>query len=396
MSQLKNQPLITYFVKFLQQTNSCINAILRDNNVIINPEDYVELRKGLKWYVRFERLGEMILINRSKKSKNSFINLEQISSLLKLHYKWLTKFLRKLYTIIRKYAICEKSESEVRLLLDTVNNLNDKLDLAYDPVKKISKRIKKHLTLPPPHSSETSMNVYTGLKKITRDLDTRNEEDNLKRELKIVFTQLEDVHKIVCETISLWKDVYSENSISSTTLETFLKLEKLCDVNHVSLRVPAEIDNVLHRFLQTKERTHLNSRIQLWPIYEYMFLSLAYSVQGEMCLEGDITDSTCIIQFFSDILHQAGVCNIPCNLIGLLSAITNRDVEQRRKMFLLPELFCHLAQFAQRSYAVKDSSLLLHWHGLTQEDVDKLSTSYTESKVCMHISFDGILFVDEY
>ncbi|KYM78871.1 Midasin [Atta colombica] len=96
-SQLKNQPLIMYFVQFLEQTRSCINAILQDIN--INIKEYIDLRKELKWFTRFETLGEFTLIDKTKKSKDVFMNLDRISVLLRVHYKWLLKLLRNLTSL---------------------------------------------------------------------------------------------------------------------------------------------------------------------------------------------------------------------------------------------------------------------------------------------------------
>ncbi|XP_020296660.1 midasin-like [Pseudomyrmex gracilis] len=378
LSQLKNQPLVTCFAQFLKRANSCIAAILRDSNVSTNPKEYVEARKELKWYTRFEKLGEMTLINKLEKSEAFFKNLEQISLLLKIHYKWLLKFLHKLFAIARKFPN-EKIANEIEHLLDIVDNINDQLELVYDPMKKISKKIKKYLILPSPHSSETSMNVHLRLRTIAKDFSVRDESGNsLKRELKILFVQLKDSLMMRYQTIRLWCDIYSREPIGDTILRTILEVERFCDESHIRLRVPVEIENVLDKVyaLPGTETAHLNAKIQLWPIYEYIFLSFAYKLQGEMCLQGTSSaaiSTECLAKF-------ADVPSIPINLISLLNVMARKEVERRQKTLLLPELFCRLEQFTRQSYAVKGASRLLHWRGITEKNLEKSLTLYSESK----------------
>ncbi|XP_032667152.1 midasin [Odontomachus brunneus] len=378
-SQLKNQPLITHFVEFLQRANSCIDAILRDGNMSVSPDVYVELRRHLRWYTRFERLGETMLVDKSKKSKNVFINLKQTSTLLRVHYKWLLKFLRKLCEMINEFTPCQKTVNEIESLIEMKNDLNHQLQSVYNPVQKISKRIKKYLTLPLPHPSEISMNVHSELGEITKDLEARDETGNtLKRELKIVSVQLNEGPAMRRQTISLWSDVHSLKAIDEETLETVLTVKRFCDDSHIRLRTPAEIESVRDQvsLLPAGEMTQLNARTQLWPIYEHMFLSLASSLQGKMCLEETIPAA--IIE--QCLARYADIASIPSDLMGLLTAMTRTEIEQRQS--LLPLLFYQLAHFAQRSYAIQDSSLLLQWRGVTEEeDVESSLTAYSAPKM---------------
>lgn len=377
---MKNQPLITHFVEFLQCTNSCIGAILRDGNVSVSPDEYVELRRHLKWYTRFERLGETTLVDKSKKSKSVFNNLKQISTLLRVHYKWLLKLLRKLYKMVEGFTPCEKTANEIESLTKMTNDLNDQLQAVYNPIQKISKRIKRHLALPLPHPSETSMNVHSELGEITKDLEARDETGStLKRELKIVSVQLNEGPAMRRQTISLWSDVHFGKAIDEETLEAVLTVKRFCDDRHIRLRTPAEIESVRDQvsLLPAGEMTQLNARTQLWPIYEHVFLSLASSLQGRMCLEETIP--TAITE--QCLARYADVASIPTDLMGLLIAMTRTEVEQRQR--LLPLLFYQLAHFAQRSYAVRNSSLLLQWRGVTEEEnMENSLTAYSAPKVC--------------
>ncbi|XP_072761011.1 midasin [Anoplolepis gracilipes] len=372
-SQLKDQPLITYFVQFIERSNSYIETILRDSDISVSAEKYVELRRELKWYTRFEELGETTLINKLKKSKSTFTNLEQISSLLKVHYKWLLKFLRKLSTIAGQFPN-EKTTSEIELW-KIVFEVNSQLDSVYDPIKKISKRVKKYLTLPPPHSSEICMKVHSELRRLTRDFNIRNEKDMfLKQKLKIISVQLKDALAMRHQMISLWSDVYLRKPIDEMT--SIAEVERFCDESHIRLRVSADIETVLNRVrsLPEEEITQLNARIQLWPIYEYVFMSLACTLQAEMCREGTISAATsteCLARF-------ADVPSVPSNLIGLLNMLTQTEVEYTQRILLLPELFCQLAQFA---HAIKSTNCFLHWSGITEEDMNTSLTSCAEYKV---------------
>lgn len=349
----------------------------------MNTEEYVELRTELKWFTRFERLGEMTLIDKSEKSKSTFTNLEQVSLLLRVHYKWLLKFLRKLFVIARK-SLSTETMSELKQLWKTISRTNNQLESVYDPIRKISKRIKKYLTLPPPHSTEISMEVHSKLMRITRDFDVKDEGGStLKQELKIISVQLKDALAMRQQTISLWSDIYSRKSIDETMLRVVHEVERFCNESHIRLRVPAEVEDILNRVrsLPEKEMAQLSTRIRLWPIYEYMFLSLVSTLQGEMCREVTISGvalAECLAKF-------TDVASIPSDLMGMLSAIARMGVEEVRgsELLLLPELFCCLAQFVQRSHAFKDTSRLLHWCGITEEDMEKSVTSYAESKVCV-------------
>lgn len=359
---------------------SCIDTILRDDNVILNAENYAELRKQLRWYMRFERLGEMILIY--KKSKNLLIDLTEISLLLQVHYKWLTKFLHKLFIFAKKYRLSEESTYKIGSLSRLIYELNNKLGLVYDPMIKISKRIKKYLILPPPYPSEICMSVHSGLSGIAKNVHVRSGEGNtLKQKLKIVSVQFENALAIRRQTISLWNDVYSRKPISDVTLQTILKIEQFCNESNMYLRTPAEIESVVDtvRSVPEKEMAEIRAMIQLWPIYEYVFMSLACTLQEKICQDEIIssTSAECLMKF-------ADVSSIPDNLVGMLRTMV-ADIEQRQKVLLLPELFYQLAQFAQESYAVRDSRLLLSWQGVTEDDI-KNSISYTKSKVLYSIT----------
>lgn len=360
--------------------HSCIEAILRDRNVSVNPEKYVELRRQLKWYTRFERLGETTLVNKSNRSKNVYINLERTSTLLRVYYKWLLKFLRGLCKMAGELEPSEETAKKVESLEEMTNELNSQLGLVYDPVQKISKRIKKYLTLPPPHPSEVSVNVLAELTEVTKDLEARDEAAGIfKRELKITSVQLNDASEMRRQTISLWNDVHSEKAIDEGTLETVLAVKRFCDDSHIRLRTSAEVEYVCDQVhsLSAGQMARLNAETQLWPVYEHVFLSLASSLQGRLCLEKTIHAAGECLARYSD------VSSIPSDLIGLLDAITRPEAEQRQRTLLLPRLFYRLAQFAQQSYAVRDSSLLLQWRGVTrEEDADDLLDAYVEPKVC--------------
>lgn len=352
-------------------------------------------------------MGEMTLVNKSKMSKSIFTNVDRISSLLWLHYKWLLKFLRKLYTMVRKYALHAKTISEMQSLSETIDDLNDQLDSVYDPITKISKRIKKQLTLPPPHSSEFSMNVHSKLRKITRILDlAKDEEDTRQQKMELIFILLNEIQDRRREMINVWKEVYYERSIE-TLLSQRLEPLNLPDIEQFcENQISAEIENFVE---ETRKQTKqsLNARIQLRPIYEYMFLSFACNLQGKLCLEWTTFDNfstleKCLKNYF--YANQS----LPIDLMGLLCAISRHifasinqrsltDLQQKQKALLLPELFRHLARFLRRSNAVRDPTFLLHSHGLSEdieeEDAEKLPTSNIESKVYlyMHPSFSFIL-----
>ena len=65
------------------------------------------------------------------------------------------------------------------------------------------------------------------------------------------------------------------------------------------------------------------------------------------------------------------VPTIPPRLIGLIKALNANEISTRRRISLLPELLFSVEEFAERSFAVKHSSILLHWHDNEEDGAEE-------------------------
>ncbi|KAL2731877.1 LOW QUALITY PROTEIN: midasin-like, partial [Vespula squamosa] len=383
-SNIKNQPLITDYVKLVYQTNTCIHSLLGDNSLLIDNEAYVEFRQGLKYCNRFLRLGEMTLIN---KFERQIINLEEMTLLLRVYYRWLIKFVSKLYRVcITNSTISEITINEMNKFFVMVNEINHLLLSTHDPFKKITKLIKKHLISPLPHISETSMSVHVKMRKTLKSFlpwDNGTNDQSIRKELKIISIQTNDAITIRYQMISLWSKIYSNLMLDDSVLHGISEIEEFCESNHLNLNTPTEASMVLENInsIDPKELIKMSSNIQLWPVYEYLFLLLAHSSYREIC-ENTINNGTSLENLLENF---AKVPSIPANLIAILSTIFSNEIDSNQRMLLMPELCVLLCQFTQNSYAVKDSKMLLHWNGISNDDVETSDAIYDTPKAHQHV-----------
>ncbi|KAL2723001.1 midasin-like [Vespula maculifrons] len=384
-SNIKNQPLLTDYVKLVYQTNTCIHSLLRDNALLINNEAYVEFRQGLKYCNRFLQLGETTLIN---KSERQIINLEEMTLLLRVYYRWLIKFVYKLYRVCKTDStISEITINEMNNFFVMVNEINHLLLSTHDPFKKITKLIKKHLILPLPHISETSMSVHVKIRKTLKSFlpwDDGTNDQSIKKELKIISIQTNDAITMRYQMISLWTKIYSNPISDNSVLQGISEIEEFCESNHFNLNTPMEVSMVLEKInsIDPKELIKMSSNIQLWPIYEYLFLLLAHSSYRQIC-ENTTNNDTSLENLLESF---AKVPSIPANLIAILSTIFSNETDSNRRMLLMPELCVLLSQFTQNSYAVKDSKMLLHWNGISNDDEQETSiVIYDVPKTNQHV-----------
>ncbi|KAK2585693.1 hypothetical protein KPH14_010307 [Odynerus spinipes] len=389
-SILKNQPLVTDFVKLVYQTNACVNCLLRDSALVIDNEAYVEFRQNLRYCNRFFELGEMTLINKLER-KNT--NLEDIALLLRVHYKWLIKFIYKLFTSIDNSLFSEETINEMNKLFVTVNAINQLLLSTHDPFRKITKKIKKHLVVPLPHISETSMNVNVRIRKVLKNFlpwGDRSNDQAMKQGLRIMSIQLNDAMAIRYQMISLWNNIYSNPIVDDSISNAISEIEQFCESNHLGLNTPMEMSMVLEKInsIDSKELTAMSSNVQLWPIYEYLFLLSAHASYRKLCEHSTntMTDSQYLFENFSKIP------SIPANLIAILSTIFTNEIDSNQRMLLMAELCVLLSQFSEHTHAVKDSKALLHWNGIINDDADTSVVSYDAPKV--HNFVDGAILMN--
>ncbi|XP_015604930.1 midasin [Cephus cinctus] len=384
-SQLNDQPLITNFVIFLAQLDKCIYLILKDAAVKVDNKRYVEIRRNLKWRARFYKLGEFTLIDKLKKSSSRYENLDQISWLLRVHYKWLIKFLENIFQLSKDLALRDECSIEIDSLRAMITEINKSLITVQDRFRKLSRKIKLYLDLPQPYSSEEVLSVYKILKNVSNNFSTwkdRQAGNKLKQELKIACLQFEEILEARSKAITLWHDIYLGKELNDAALSTTSEIVQHCEGNYLSLRNSVEISQVVARVhdINEKELTLMAARVQLWPIYEYMFLILTASLQkrvSEKMLnnEMDMNRTSCLFPKFAEIP------SIPINLLAVLNAILIKIDNPIERNQLMPELFIWLTRFAHSSYAVKGSNRLLHWNGIIEEDIEKFMVASDDTEV---------------
>ncbi|CAD1474144.1 unnamed protein product [Heterotrigona itama] len=377
-TNLKNEPLILKFAEMTDQFGKIIETILHSRNLSMDDREYVELRDGLKWYQRFHQIGESKLID---KSRGVFLDVREISSHLKVHYKWLTKFFKKLLALSR----------DLRGELESSDFLQKHLNVAIDADKyrKIRKRIKKLLFVRSPHFSESSMIFHERLQSISRKLEIVEEDliDSLRTKLKVV--SIGSPENLIARKSFIEVCVQSFENPRQNVTEGTLKIEEIC--KNVS-----EVKEVSRCDVKASESF---SEIEIWPIYEFFFLLFAYRFQRRFCDEfsndfkeqmhrnfeknsdkgnrmsetlmdweepGDFVETTgeSLGRIYKESVFRKfeDVPTIPPRLIGLIKALNANEISTRRRISLLPELLFSVEEFAERSFAVKNSNILLHWY----------------------------------
>ncbi|KAK1123824.1 hypothetical protein K0M31_008513 [Melipona bicolor] len=361
------------------QFGRIIETILRNQNLSINDQEYVELRDGLKWYQRFHQMGKTELID---KSRGVFLDVREISSHLKVHYKWLAKFIKKLLALSRdsgaKLESSDFSEKYLNVAIDA------------DKYRKIRKKIKKLLFVPSPHISESSMIFHERLRSISRKLEIIEEDliDSLRTKLKVVSVSSPDNLIVRKNLIEICVKSF-ENVVEDAT-----RIEEMSgDVSKIE-----EINS--KREVETSEDF---VEIEIWPIYEFFFFLFAYRFQRRFCDEfsddfkeemrrnfeknfdkGNQTSENLVDchaetagESFGRIYKESvfrkfeNVPTIPPRLIGLMKALNANEISTRRRITLLPELLFSVEEFAERSFAVKNSNILLHWYDNEEDGTEE-------------------------
>ncbi|XP_012135538.2 midasin [Megachile rotundata] len=349
-SNLKNEPLILKFMELIEQSAKIINTVLHVGNLSIDDKLYIKLREDLKWYKRFCNLGKIELIN---KSKGTFFDLREISSSLKVHYKWLTKFFNKLFALLDT-KVCEPNvEKEITDF--SKKFLNVVVDV--DKFGKIRRKIKKLLLLPSPHFSEDSMTFHEKLRSVLKKLEVTEENlvDISKTRLKIVSIALE-------ENLTAREDLINI-CVKNFKNDKTEKAEALLEVDEVAGRI-IELKEIDENDIRMKDSS---TEIEIWPIYEFFFLLFTYRFQRKLCEELNQQISHAnenLGRIYEENIFQkfAAIPTIPIHLIGLIKALNSDETLPKQRLSLFPKLFSSIEEFSEQSFAVKNSDVLLHWY----------------------------------
>lgn len=387
----------------IEQSEKIIDVVLHNEHLSMNDKEYVELRDSLKRFRRFYELGTIDLID---KSRGIFCDLREISSSLKVHYKWLTKLFKKLF------AFLNKNSCNGKIQLKLANFSEKYLNLMVNPDKfrKLRKNVKKLLSIPLPHFSEDTMIFHEKLRSTLRKCSITDEDliGLSKTRLKIaslgIAENLTIREKLIDISVQNLKDSHVNRVDSSVKLDemsTKIVVLKELEDNRVKFN-----DNL--------------TDIEIWPIYEFFFLLFIYRFQRKVCEkfsddfvqeihekfnenfsnqrgENIPQDSLMIIhessenlcetisekfgKIYEEIVFQKfeKVPTIPADLIGLMKTLNSLP---ERGTSLFPKLLFSVEEFSEQSFAVKNSDVLLHWYDNKEIETEDSSSN---SEVCIHV-----------
>ncbi|CAK9810770.1 MDN1 [Anthophora quadrimaculata] len=408
-TNLKNEPLILKFVELIEQSAKIIEIVLHDKHLSINDNEYIELKDSLKWYRRFYDLGTIELVD---KSRGTFFDLREITSSLQVHYKWLVKFFKKLSALFDE-KICDlKTQQEYTIFSNKYLNMLIKVD----KFRKIRKKIKKLLLIPSPHFSEDSMIFQDKLRSALRKFEVTEEDtvDVSKTQSKVVFLVENSTvrEKLIEICVKKFKDI--EGS-SNRTPEGLVEIDELVD----------KISEVADIQENSRKIGEDSTDVEIWPIYEFFFLLFTYRFQRKFCEEfsnnfdeevsrkflqncsNEISDTLMDCDETNENVHgNVGkiyderlfkkfeeIPTIPAQLISLMKALNTDETMPKQRISLFLELLFFVEEFAERSFAVKNSNVLLHWRDRTDtEEVEEDTANIFETSFMNKSTLCNLIF----
>ncbi|XP_014214403.1 midasin [Copidosoma floridanum] len=374
---LKDQPLVTEYVTILRQTKKYLDNMLRKNVIIIHNPRYVQLRHSLKWFGRFCEVGKMILLNKSDSSKNALGNLDEVALVLRVHYKWLKKFIKLFDESCDVFEMDDGLERDCSALKSIMNQIDSSLTSTYDPFAKIGKVYKKHIDSALPCSSDLVLRVSSQLRSLTDSFSpttNRYITADLINEPKFVTFQAEEVLSSRARLISLWHSVYANELLDEDIFDTLESIGKLCQ-NRLNVTEDSRLET---KMPSSKELAKMTGKVQLWPLHEHMFTVFVEMLRRSLC-ESVIaeTEPDSLPSIHLSTRHWS-IPNIPVELLAVLSAISAKQISpvERNRLILL--LFVWSTKFAEDSYALKNFKQVSRWSLVGPENKDSKALQVSE------------------
>ncbi|OXU25001.1 hypothetical protein TSAR_006385 [Trichomalopsis sarcophagae] len=370
-SNLKNQILITKYVSFLLQVKKFIDNILRYNKKVIDNSKYVALRQNLKYFNRFCDLGKMILLNKAESSQNLLKQIDEVGLLLKVHYKWLKKFIRFLEDNYEGHKLNTDYKKESDLVKALMNEIDNSLMSVYDPFRKICKIYKKHINSPLPCSSDIVLKTCSSLQEITNSFSTSRNKyikaNSLSNEPKFITLQTDEALNIRSELINLWHNIYANEVLDENVSETLQNMTDFCATYLNITETPKESEV---RAPSPKDIVKMTTKIQLWPIHEYMFTLFVESFRRKLCEK--LTEEGDNVSLPSTYLssHHSCLPNIPAELLAILNTICTKQDDPQERNRLLFALSIWFSKFTENSYAIKHFKQVSHWRSISSDQKD--------------------------
>lgn len=213
-------PLVRNFAALVCQAKVSLRSILK-GGIAVDEDVYATVRKNLHYLKRLESLGSLGL----ERSRNEITNLNRISLVLSVHYRWLVKFFQG-FVSANKDELSEGSKLEVNKFLAIVNEVNAQLPIN-DPMRKLAKAARKAIFNVPPHSEFAKIEVHSSLRKLGCRVGSKG------------------------RLVEMWREFYGGR-----------------DVDLEALRVMEKGDE--------------GDEENVWPIYEYLLAVFASAVQKDV------------------------------------------------------------------------------------------------------------------
>lgn len=379
-SMIMDEPLINDFTPFTDQIRKCIDIILREQSLTLNASDYLRIRRNLQWYRRYCDLGNLVF-ETDKKRVNEFINLNKISLLFKVHYKWLIKFIKIFVSNLSDHILSENCKIEINNLFKMIDDTIQQLFALYNPVVKIAKKIKASMYLPLPNSTKLIADSFLKLMNVTNCLNPwKNYNENEEVDSNLVALLSQEGLEIRQQLLSYWQMFFTTNSFNEETEEHLLKIEEFCVKNISKLEHFTPISKAVPRqIINQIELASLSTNIQLWPLYEYMFLLLSNRIQQEAF---EIAYGGCHSVEITTQLWQnwIKVPSIPVNVLAISNAILDFNDDSEKICRLIPVLSYLLKRFTRGNCALNDFKRLCQWKGFSCQQPEN-NTMMIDSQV---------------
>lgn len=368
----KDEPLIDNFTPFVNQVRKSIDIILREL-LSLSPRDYFKVRLNLHWYKRYYELGNLVL--EVDKKRTEFINIGKISLLLKVHYKWLIKFLKMLSSLLSHQLLSENCKTEVNTLFQMIDETNKELFVLYNPILKIAKKIKAAMILPLPYSDKEIADSFSQLLYVTQCLNSwttilNDEEKMISNLLKLSSPEGLDIRR---QLLDNWHTFFKSNCFNTETEEHLLGIKDFCVKNNLRLEnciTPGEPTSECS--LSPTEEATLSGNIQLWPLYEYMFLRFANRIQQEICAAAFGGAENCqSVEIVTQLWQKwSQVLSIPVNVLAVTNAALLFNQDSEKICRLIPTLSYLLKRFTRGNYALNDFKKLSNWKGFSYQPTE--------------------------
>ncbi|XP_017886215.1 midasin [Ceratina calcarata] len=373
-SNLKNVPLILNFSNMIEQSSKFIHLLLRNENLSLTDKEYVEVRDGLRWYQRYQNLGTTKLVD---KTRGTFYDLKEISSSLEVHYKWLRKFIKKLLAHSSLESFNLSTRTKIKHFSATC--LNEVT--SNDDYRKFRKLVKKQLPIPSPHLSESSMSFDEKLRSVSRRLRVTDEDliDPSRTKWKIIVLALN------LSTRKRLIEIY-ERDYKIKLDEHRDWSQELTEIEEIAVSISEPREN-------SDNSDKIDVNVEAWPIYEFFFLLSTYRFL-KLFKEDNNSRDYCEKIYKDDALSKfEEVPTIPAGLIGLIKTLNSRETSLNQSVFLQPELLSSFFKFAQRSFAIENSHVLLNWRDI-KETEEILELNKNEESNFIHNSTLFMLIFD--